>query len=237
MYEYKMHDRVTIRSTDKDLYRRMGLIGKEGMVTRLSGSGYSLGVLIDGIRNEASEYGVFWFTANQLVQTNEITNTETRKEINMKNFNDVAYVEHTNSSKKYAFAIFDKELQLLKEYDTDLVIVNPINEGNKVIGRVSSIISLEEFLANPSNKNVKITAQVVGVVDDRAYRSRVAEEERLVEMAKKREEIRRKLDAEIERRKTLELYEKIAREYKDRGLMSMVDELKKLEKELENEHH
>lgn len=228
MYEYKMHDRVIIRSTNKDLYRRMGLIGKEGMVIRPGGS--SLGVLIDGMRNTGSEYGVFWFTANQLARTK---NTETRKEINMKNFNEVAYVEHTGVSKKYAFAIFDKELQLLKEYDTDLVIVNPINKNNKVLGRVSSIISLEEFLADPSNKNIKITAQVVGVVDDRAYRSRVAEEERLAEMAKKREEIRRKLDEEIERRKTLEFYEKMAKEYKDRGLTEMVDELKKLEKELE----
>ena len=231
MYEYKMHDRVIIRSTDKDLYRRIGLIGKEGMVTRPSGS--SFGVLIDGIKNEASEYGVFWFTANQLVRTNEITNTETRKEINMKNFNDVAYVEYTDTSKKYAFAIFDKELQLLKEYGTDLVIVNPLKEGNRVLGKVSSIISLEEFLANSSNKNIRITAQVVGVVDDREYRSRVAEEERLAEMAKKREEIRKKLDEEIERRKTLEFYEKMAKEYKDRGLTEMVDELKKLEKELE----
>ena len=53
---------VQVKRSDKTAYIR--LIGKHGVVDRVSGS--TIGVRIDGMTNESSAYGVFWFSRNEI---------------------------------------------------------------------------------------------------------------------------------------------------------------------------
>ena len=214
---------VIITRTNKPAYERRGIVGMHGTVLRISGS--TIGVKIDNIENDASTYGVFWFNINQIRIIRE-------EETVMKNFNNVAIVKFFDNTKKYGFAIYDEELELLEKYNTDEVIVKSKLTENDTLVKVFEITTREEFESRPDNKNVKVTAEVVGVVDKRPYNRRVAERERLEKIAKRTAEIKRKLDEEIERRKTMEFYEKIVREYTDNAeLAEMVKELKNLESE------
>lgn len=222
--EKYLNTQVIIKNSDKAGYRRKNVIGMLGIIEKISGS--SLGVRIDGIENEASSYGLFWFSLNEL-KKNE------GDKITMKKFNYAAVVKLEESSKYYYFALHDEDKEKLETYNSNMVIVNPIRSDNRVIGLVKNVITKDEFMENPSNKNIKITAEVIGVVDCRGYDARIKEKERLEELAKRKVELRKKLDAEIERRKTLEFYERMAQEYSDNvELVSMVEELKILEKDV-----
>ena len=215
---------VIIKRTDKPAYERQGVVGMSGTVVRISGS--TIGVKIDNIENSSSTYGVFWFTTNQIRIISE-------EETIMKNFNNVAIIQYPGNPKKYGFAIYDEELELIEKYNTNEVIVKSALTGYDTLAKLFEITTREEFESRPENKNVKITAEVVGVVDQRPYHKRVAERERLEEIAKRTAAIKRKLDEEIERRKTLEFYEKIVQEYSDNTeLAELVKELKSLDAEV-----
>lgn len=220
-YKY-LGDEVIIKTTEKSTYIKLGIVGMKGIIKKISGT--SVGVSFDGLYNDKSDSGVFWFSFSELKKVKKgITKM-------IEGFNNVAYVQHEKWGKVYAFAIFDEELKKLEEYDSKLVVVNAVDEDNRVMGTLTSVVSYDEFKSNPSNKNIKITAQVVGVVDTRDYDHRVVEEERLAKLEERRQELRAKLDIEIERRKTIEFYEKMAKEYSDDAtLLDMVNELKELE--------
>lgn len=223
-YSKYLNTEVIIKSSDKPAYLRKNVLGKHGIVARISGS--TIGVLIDDIKNEASTYGVFWFNLHELKRIKNIKGDNI-----MTGFNHVLYGRHNNYDKVYAFALYDDEFRKVENYKSDIVVVNSCDEDNRVLVKVSSIISYQEFINNPSNKSIKITAQVVGVVDTRGYDARVEEAERLRKIEERRIELKTKLDAEIERRKTLEFYEKMAKEYSnDAILVNMVNELKELER-------
>jgi len=215
---------VIIKRTDKPAYERQGVVGMSGTVVRISDS--TIGVKIDNLENSASTYGVFWFTVNQI-------RIKGKEETIMENFNNVAIVQFPGNPKKYGFAIYDKELELLEEYNTTEVIVKSMLTGYDTLAQLFEITTRKEFESRRENKGIKITAEVVGVVDKRSYDKRVAERERLEEITKRTAEIKRKLDEEIERRKTLEFYEKIVQEYSDdTELAGLVKELKKLDAEV-----
>jgi hypothetical protein len=131
------------------------------------------------------------------------------------------------NNKDYAFALYDEERVLLKMEDyglkvNQLVVVNAKDKDNRYLGVVKNVMTVEEY-----GKNV--TAQVVGVVNMDAYNARVDEENRLKELAKKKAEIEKVLDAEIKRRKDAEYYEKMAKEFSDNPLIvKLVAELKEL---------
>ena len=215
---------VIIKRTDKPVYERQGVVGMSGIVERISGS--TIGVKIDNLENSASTYGVFWFTVNQI-------RIKGKEETIMENFNNVAIVQFPGNPKKYGFAIYDEELELLEKYNSTEVIVKSSLTGYDTLALLFEITTRKEFESRRENKGVKITAEVIGVVDKRSYDKRVAERERLEEITKRTAEIKRKLDEEIERRKTLEFYEKIAQEYSsDTELAELVKELKKLDAEV-----
>jgi hypothetical protein len=208
---------VQVKRSDKSAYTK--IIGKHGIVDRVSGS--QIGVLIDGITNESSTYGVFWFNRSEI----KILGEE-RKVTNMNNFKHVVMVrlaDYTN--KEYAFALYDEELELLG--DNRLVVVNPNSKGNRVIGTITEIYDTEEFYKVKGN--IKVTAEVVGVVNTSGYEAREAEKVRLAELAKKKAAIEKELEAEINKRKSIEYYEAMAKEYSDNPkLAELVAELKQL---------
>lgn len=212
---------VLIKRSEKAAYNN--IIGKHGIVDRISGT--TIGVRIDGITNESSSYGVFWFSRNEI----KILDEE-RKDMTMMNFKHVAMVKlHTDYSRKeYAFALYDEELALLRDTCKDgLVVVNPNGGSNRVLGTVTEVYDTEGFYETKGK--IKITAEVVGVVNTSGYEAREAEKHRLAELAKKKAAIEKELEAEINKRKSIEYYEAMAKEYSDNPkLAELVAELKQL---------
>ena len=216
---------VQIKRSNKTAY--MKLIGMHGIVDRISG-GTTIGVRIDDMNNEASAYGVFWFSRNEIKILDE-----DRRDTSMTNFNHVAMVRLFDYTKKeYAFALYDEELTKLQELggnSEEIVLVNAGSKGNRLLGTITSIYTKEAFYDIPENKNINITAEVIGVVDMAGYKAREEEKKRQRELAKKKAAIEKELEAEINKRKSIEYYEAMAKEYSDNPkLAELVAELKQL---------
>lgn len=214
--------RVIIKGTKKSHYRRDNIIDMCGVVTRESSG--NVGVLLDGIRNSRSQYGIYWLHKYEV----KIIENES-EDIKMTGFNRIAIVNllEDYGKKDYAFALYDTEENLLinswnGEGFTSLVVTNAGGKDKRVLGKVKLIMSVEEY-------GKGVTAQVVGVVNMDAYNARVDEENRLKEIDKKKAEIEKALDAEIKKRKDAEYYEEMAKKYSDNPLIGqLVEELKGL---------
>lgn len=213
---------VEVRYCNKPAYFKV--INKCGVVDRVSGG--SIGVLIDGMRNSASGYGVYWFDRSEI----KVLNTK-GVETGMVDFKHVAMVKMLDeySKKSYAFALYDSEFETLGADCKDaLVVVNARGKNNRQLGTVTDICTIEEF-NNKDSKNISITAEVVGVVNMSGYTTREAEKARLKELAQKKAAIEKELEAEINKRKSIEYYEAMAKEYADNPrLIELVNELKQL---------
>lgn len=210
--------RVLIKHSNK---YPIEIINTHGTVTRISGN--SIGVLIDGIINNASSYGVYWFDRYDL----EILENES-EDIKMEGFKNVAIVNLLDDchKKDYGFALYDEDLDLLEgTWDENaVVVVNPRGKNNRVLGIVKKIMPIESY------NGAKPTAEVVGVVNMNGYITREEEKVRLAELAKKKVAIERELEAEINKRKSVEYYEEMAKKYSDNPkLAELVAELKSLE--------
>ena len=212
--------RVLIKRSDK--YPR-AIIGTHGTVTRISGN--SIGVLVDGFNNKASTYGIYWFDRYDL----EIIGNES-EDIKMEGFKNVAIVNLLDDSykKDYAFALYDEDYKLITQKDT-MVVVNPRGKDKRIHGIVKDIITVEDYCSKDENKWIKITAEVVGVVNMDGYIAREEEKVRLAELEEKKAAIERELEAEINKRKSVEYYEAMAQKYSDNPkLAELVAELKNL---------
>lgn len=212
---------VKIKSSDKSVYRK--IIGKSGIVTKQSGG--SIGVTIDGYHNNASSYGVYWFEKNELKFLKDES-----EDIKMTGFENVAIVNllEDYNKKDYAFALYDEDFKTLIETNRDnplphFVIVNARGKNNRIVGTVKEVMPIGAY------NGAKITAEVVGIVNMNNYIARENEKVRLEELAKKKAAIEQELEAEINKRKSVEYYEEMARKYSDNPkLAELVAELKKL---------
>ena len=221
-YEKYIGKQVRVKCSDKLGYQ--DIIGMEGIIKRACQSMF--GVSIGGAYNVSSTLGLFWFNRNEL---NILDYDDESEDVKMEGFKNVAIVNLLDdcNKKDYAFALYDEERVLLKMEDyglkvNQLVVVNAKGKDNRYLGVVKNVMTVEEY-----GKNV--TAQVVGVVNMDAYNARVDKENRLKELAKKKTEIEKVLDAEIKRRKDTEYYEEMAKKYSDNPLISqLVEELKGL---------
>lgn len=192
-----------------------------GVIKKYASGKY--GVLLYNKRNPASREGLFW------IKSSELKFVEEESEDNMTGFNKVAIVNLLDdySKKDYGFALYDSEWILMEqgEYEVKpntLVVVNARGKDNRVLGIVKEIKSLEDY-------GKGVTAQVVGVINMDGYTERVNEENRLKELAKKKAAIEKELEAEINKRKSVEYYEEMANKYSDNPkLAELVAELKKL---------
>ena len=219
--------RVKIRNTYTKSYLSQGLIGKLGTIKRASGDcksrGY-IGVEIDGKKNLASSYGLFWFHESEL----DYLKNESEDNV-MEGFKYVAIVNllEDYNKKDYAFALFEDDYRMMSFVEAmkppAMVVVNARGKDNRQLATVKKIIPVEEY------NGTKITAEVVGVVDMNRFIRREAEKVRLEELAKKRAAIEAELEKEINKRKSVEYYEEMARKYSDNPrLAELVGELRGL---------
>ena len=141
---------------------------------------------------------------------------------NMTGFNMVAIVNllEDYNKKDYAFALYETEWEVLQP--GDLVVVNARSKDNRVLGTVKEIMSIEKY-------GKGVNAQVVAVVNMDTYNARIEEENKAKEVAKKKAAIKKELEEEINKRKTVEFYEEMANKYSDNPrLAELVAELKGL---------
>lgn len=133
------------------------------------------------------------------------------------------------NNKDYGFALYKEEFELLRtaNFKNTLVVVNACGKERRVLGEVKDIVSLEEYGKNP-------TVQVVGVVNMDAYAKRHKEEERINNIEKLKRKIKKKIDKEISKRKNIEYYENMVKQYSDNETLGeLVKQLKELESEKE----
>lgn len=148
------------------------------------------------------------------------------EDTNMEGFKNIAIVNLLDdyNEKDYGFALYDNELgmiQTMAHYPA-MVVVNARGKDNRILGTVKEIMTVEEY-------GKGVTAQVVGVVNMDSYVARIEEENRLKELAKKKAAIEKELEAEINKRKSVEYYEEMAKKYSDNPkLAELVAELKGL---------
>lgn len=214
--QYK-NQRVKVLYTDKSTYKQDGIVGLYGTVIRV---GTTIAVKIDGKYNTTSREGVYWFRRDELKIIDEEIN-------DMTEFNYVAIVNLVDdyNKKDYGFALYDTERELIVNsngFEPSYVVVNARGKDNRVLGIVESIMTLEEY-------GKSVTAQVIGVVNMDGYNARIEEEYRLKELAKKKADIEKELEKEINKRKSIEYYEEMAKKYSDNPrLIELVNELKEL---------
>ena len=213
--------RVTVKYSNKVMYNKV--VGKSGIVTKQSGS--SIGVTIDGQHNKASGYGVYWFEKSELKFLKDES-----EDIKMEGFQYVAIVNliEDYNKKDYAFALYSEDLEVLTNINKDtplphFVVVNARGKNNRVLGTVKEVMPVESY------NGAKITAEVVGIVDMNGFIARENEKTRLEELAKKKAAIEKELEEEINKRKSVEYYEEMARKYSDNPkLAELVKELRNL---------
>lgn len=187
-----------------------------GVIRKYASGKY--GVLLDDERNPASREGLFWIKSNEL----KFVENES-EDIKMEGFKNVAIVNLLDdwNKKDYGFALYDEDLKLITR-ENQMVVVNARGKDNRVLGTIKDIMTVEKY-------GKGVTAQVIGVVNMDAYIARIEEENRLKEIAKKKAEIEKALDAEIKKRKDAEYYEEMAKKYSDNPLIvQLVEELKGL---------
>ena len=215
-----LHETVKIINC-KPTYEKYNIIRLTGFVeTTNSGQ---LGVKINGRENSASQKGLYWFRPYEV----ELINGNEENKI-MTEFNKVAIVNLLEDYyvKDYAFALYDEEYEQFKNGSEEniLVVVNPRGKDNRVLGKIKEIMPVNEYKDNNS-----ISAQVVGVVNLSGYNSRVEEEKRQKELSRKKAALERELEKEINKRKSVEYYEEMAKKYSDNPkLAELVAELKSL---------
>ena len=219
--------RVRIKYTNTKTYTKQDVVGKFGTVRRVSAPCSSrghIGVEIDGKINSASSYGVYWFDRNELIFIeNESEN------IVMEGYKYVAIVNLVEdyNQKDYAFALHENDWRLISYIGAvqspAMVVVNARSKNNRVLATVKKIVPVEEYFGT------KITAEVVGVVNMNDYVRREADKVRKAELAKKKAAIEAELEKEINKRKSVEYYEEMARKYSDNHrLIELVNELRSL---------
>lgn len=141
----------------------------------------------------------------------------------MEGFKYIAIVNLLDDCNKrdYAFALYDTEFIGLNV--GDLVVTNPRNKNNRILGIVKHIKTVDEYCNG-------VTAQVVGVVNMNGYTARVEESKRQKERQEKRDAIEAELDRRISELRDIEFYERMANEYRYKypALKKLVEELKEL---------
>lgn len=214
--------RVTIKFVSKLSYKTKELVGASGTIKNTSSDEF--GVLVDNRWNPASAKGLFWFTSGEL----NFLKNESEENV-MEGFKYVAIVNLVEDcyKKDYAFALFEDDYRMISFVEaakySAMVVVNARNKNNRLLATVKKIVPVEEY------SGTKITAEVVGVVDMNRFIRREAEKERQAELAKKRAAIEAELEKEINKRKSIEYYEEMAKQYADNPrLAELVGELRGL---------
>ena len=217
-----LNKRVKIKGTDKVSYTKDSVIGLYGVVERIHKD--DIGVRVDGRRNSYSAVGLFWFKEKEI----KFLDNES-EDITMEGYKYVAIVNLVEDSynRDYAFALYEDDYHMISYVEAvsspAMVVVNARGKNNRQLATVKKIVPVEEY------NGCKITAEVVGVVDMNRFIRREEEKERQAELAKKRAAIEAELEKEINKRKSVEYYEEMAKKYSDNPrLAELVGELRGL---------
>lgn len=200
---------VVIKADRKSKYHIT--LHKTGRVVRCSGP--ELGVSLDGLYNEASSKGLFWFKPYEIEFVEKYENNGGNK---MKgNFKIAVVTLAGDYSQRYGFALYE-DAQI-----GDLVVVNP--RSSYSLGKIVNILTKEEY-------GGRVTKEVIGVVSMDVYNKRVEERELAAKLEKEKKELQKELDKRISKLKDIEYYEKMAKELadKDPELVEMASRLKTL---------
>lgn len=219
--------RVRIKYTNTKTYTKQDIVGKFGTIRRASDPCSScghIGVEIDGKINSSSSYGVYWFDRNELIFVENES-----EDIVMEGYKYVAFVNLVEdyNKKDYAFALHENDYRLIQFSEAvqspAMVVVNARGKDNRQLATVKRVVPIEEYFGT------KITAEIVGVVNMNDYVRREADKARKAELAKKKAAIEAELEKEINKRKSVEYYEEMARKYDDNPrLIELVNELRSL---------
>ena len=217
-----LEKRVTIKSVSKSSYKTKELVGASGTIKNTSSDEF--GVLVDNRWNPSSAKGLYWFASSEL----KFLNNES-EDIIMEGFKYVAIVNLLDdyNKKDYAFALYEDDYWMIDEIEKvnapAMVIVNARAKNNRLLATVKKIMPIEDY------SGTKITAEVVGTVNMNNHFYRETEKARLEELAKKRAAIEAELEKEINKRKSIEYYEEMAKQYADNPrLAELVGELRGL---------
>lgn len=125
-------------------------------------SGDEFGIKLDGMWNDASSKGLYWFKSTEFKILDEIESEETNMKLT--GFNKVAVITQGYGG-TYYYALYDEAVEA-----GDKVLVSGTAEGE--LHTVDEVISAKEAL-NRFSKD--ITAEVICKVDMSAYDKRVAD--------------------------------------------------------------
>lgn len=175
--------------------------GHKGEIQRISGS--SIGVKLEGLTNQNSGYGLFWFKREEL----KLVNKKPQEEYFMyENYSMVKakYLDESISKRDIVFAAYES-------YEVnDYVVVNSGHHGF-VVAQVTAIDGVEG--------QVQYGREIICKIDMTAYNDRKAR-------AKRRAELKSKMEAKVKELQETAIFEMLAKE--DAGLAEMLKEFKEL---------
>lgn len=190
-------------------------IGHVGTIERTSKD--EIGVLIPGISNTASSYGVFWFKLYCVAFVGDDISIDIKGGAIMEGNYKIAAVELASEmyGRSYDFALYDDASI------GDIVVVNPLNKLT-----LGTIVGMREN----GTVGPKVTKEVVSVVDMSNFRRRKEEREHSAEIEVEKRKIEAELKRRIDKLKDLAFYEEMAKTLgdKDPAISTMVNRLKEL---------
>lgn len=201
MIDFAIGDRVKVLD---DKYRTVP-VGAVGTVKKTYGNNIS--VDIDGKYNTSSQYGYYYYEANQLELLNEGSNNmnNTNQSAMTGNFRvaEVQFLDGHNTNTKYKYACYDAGIVV-----DDICVVKTLNHGfsiAKVVGFVET--------------NEKVYREIICRADFSAYDKRVANRKRMNELL----DMMQSRAADIQQ---LGLFKLLAKE--DAGMQSLLNEFEQL---------
>lgn len=177
--------------------------GRLGAIIYLTGlCPDKVGVKIDGLENQASKYGAYWFALSdvQIIESEEMYMPNEYKTAS------IQFLDGTNHGTLYTYALYDEGIVA-----GDLVVVKTGHHGLAL----AKVVEVSPEIAAP----VKYGRQIAAKVDLSAYEARV-------QRAKRLSKLKQEMDAKVKELQSTALYELLAE--KDPALGAMLAEYKSI---------
>jgi len=200
-----MNVKVRIKSipyTNSNTYLKT--LGKTGVIKKVMGN-KRLAVEVDGIRNNSSQFGWFYYNKEHL----EPIRDEEEEEMMLEPGYKIATVKYLDYDKEYNFALYD---DLDGEFDEDRLL--GITDSNKIVN-IIRIISIE----NADGNTIMQHKQLKGVIDTAEYYERINK-------AEKRKKIQDEMDQCVAKLQKEQIYEMYAKQ--DPVLADLLKQFKEL---------
>ena len=198
-----------VRIIENSTYHRGDLIDAVGTVRSYWGSA-GIGVKLDFYTNDNSKYGYFYFKISELEFIDEPkTNTEKgetqmQKITNYLNIAEIEFLDEKTAFRTYDYANFDPNLQ-----PGDLCVVATAHHGMAL----AHVVNIKE------KTDEELCREIVAMVDQNEYQSRVATRKAAAELKAKMQERAKKLQ-------DLVLFQTLAKE--DPEMAKLLEDFKRL---------